>query len=84
MTDLTIPDFLAEQIQTIAEREHRSIPDVLASMVAQYAPEEQADDAQVEALHVMLGMFDDDVTDLSSTIRETMNTFWAEKNADSD
>jgi len=37
MTDLSISPELAEQLQAIAQREHRSLEDVLATMVAHYA-----------------------------------------------
>lgn len=38
MTDLVIPAPLAEQLRTIAEREHRPVTEVIEAMVKQYEP----------------------------------------------
>lgn len=75
MINILIPNELAEEIINLAQREAISVTDVLTRMVRQYAPSEPVDDAQVEALEAMIGMFDDDVTDMSTT---------SDANADSD
>ncbi len=67
MINLLIPNELAEEIINLAQREATSVTDVLTRMVRQYAPSEPVPDAQVEALEAMIGMFDDDVTDMSTT-----------------
>lgn len=66
----------------IAEREQRPVDDVLRSMVESYEPHPTAE--QNAALEAMLGMFDDDVTDLSTTVRETMKEYYQQKYGDSE
>lgn len=75
MINLLIPDELAEEIINLAQREAISVTDVLTRMVRQYTPPKPVDEAQVEALEAMIGMFDDDVADMSTTVRETMENF---------
>jgi hypothetical protein len=72
MTNLSIPDDLAERLQQLAQQEKRPIEDVLTSMVEVYTH-------QLSALIAMDGMFDDPITDLSTSIRETMGNFYKGK-----
>lgn len=75
MTVLTIPDELAKRLEAIAEREQRAVADVLADLVSRYMSNQESEDA----LMAMDGMFDDDVTDLSSTVRETLDEYYRKK-----
>jgi hypothetical protein len=70
MADLIIDDAILRRLQEIAKQENRPISDVLRSMVEQY-PEKPAE-SSAETLLAMDGMFDDDVTDMSITVREIM------------
>ncbi|MBA3873576.1 MAG: hypothetical protein H0X30_30965 [Anaerolineae bacterium] len=73
MTSLIIEDELAAQLTEIAADENRPLADVLRSLLELYSalpknsglltPSMTAN----EALAAMDGMFDDDVTDLSTT-----------------
>lgn len=62
MSDLIIRDALAQRLQEIAEQENRPVEAVLQTMVEQYRQPKN----RRAALLAMDGMFDDDVTDLSS------------------
>lgn len=84
MTNLAIPDELAEQLAAIAQREHRSIQAVLVSMMEVYVASDAAEQRRNEAFLTSLGMFEDDVTDLSTTVQETMDGYWKKKYGDSD
>lgn len=66
MSTLIIQDALADRLKAIAEQENRPVEAVLADLLDRYlaAPT----DEQIAALAAMDGMFDDDVTDLSTTI----------------
>lgn len=44
----------------------------------------QVTDAEVEATLAMIGMSDYGVMDMSTTVRETMDKFWRDKNDNSD
>jgi hypothetical protein len=76
-TNVALPDELARGLEEIARRENRPLAEVIASMVEQYAvpPAEEMDDF----VDPIIGIFDDDVTDLSTTVRETMDDYWRKK-----
>ena len=86
MTPLLLSDALVEQLQDIAEQEHRSVEDVLQTMIQQYTSETESqseaalsDDVSPnpDPLVGLIGLLDDDIqeTDLSSTVRETLKKY---------
>ncbi|MCK6581231.1 MAG: hypothetical protein L6Q98_24330 [Anaerolineae bacterium] len=60
---------LAQRLSELAERENRTIDDLVRTWLDQYVHREQS-------LAAMEGMFDDDVSDLSTSVRETMSNFY--------
>jgi len=77
MADLVIQDELAERLRVIARRENRPVEEVLAELLELYAAQLGASQKAVEPsssdpLAAMEGMFDDAVTDLSTSVRGTM------------
>lgn len=88
MTTLIIEDELAIQLSKIARSEQRSVEDVLRSALDLYSSlpqdEKLKSKTSKEALLAMDGMFDDDITDLSTTVRETMAAYYKKKYGDSD
>jgi hypothetical protein len=82
MVELTIDDELAARLESIAEREKRSVQDVLHTLVDQYegrSPDELSDEEYQKALDAFIGMIDDDITDASMTVRETMAEIYRRK-----
>ncbi|HMN14035.1 MAG TPA: hypothetical protein PKD55_17095 [Bellilinea sp.] len=77
MTQLVIEHELADRLQAIARRENRPVEEVLASLLEMYT-------AQSDALDAMDGAFDDPVTDMSTSIRETLNAYYRDKYGRSD
>lgn len=78
MATLEIQDeALFERLKAVAEQENRSVESVLATLLEFYT-------VKAEALRAMDGMFDDDITDLSTTVRETMYRFYKEKENDAE
>jgi predicted CopG family antitoxin len=73
MKTITISDDIAERLEKIAEREQRPLSALLEDYVTelenQFAKRVVAD----AAFASMFGMFDDDVTDMSTTVRETLD-----------
>ena len=69
MSKLIIEEHFAERLQDLAMREKRPVEEVLASLLDLYT-------ARADSLAAMDGMFDDDVPDLSATVRETMASFY--------
>jgi hypothetical protein len=63
MSDLHLPDSLTERIQAIAERENRSVEDVVARMIQHYptqpdAPQEEK--SSPDPLLGLIGLLDDE------------------------
>lgn len=76
----TIPELLEAMLAQYHPAEiTESAPDVPEAAPDTDADRDEVDDAQIEALNAMIGMFDDDVTDMSTTVRETMEKFWRQK-----
>lgn len=69
MPKLVIEEHLAERLQDLAKRENRPVEELVASLLDLYA-------AQADSLAAMDGMFDDNVGDLSATVRETMASYY--------
>lgn len=69
MGKLVIEEHLAERLQDVAARENRPVEELLASLLDIYT-------AQSDALAAMDGAFDDDVGDLSATVRETVGSYY--------
>jgi hypothetical protein len=82
MADLIIHTPLAERLRAIAEREQRQVEEVLTELVEQYESQSETnvnDEERAKALEEMIGMFDVDITDLSTTVRETMEAYYRNK-----
>jgi ribbon-helix-helix CopG family protein len=80
MTDLTLSDELVEKIRKLAQREQRTVEDVVTDMLHQYHPVGQSlplshdETPHPDPLVGLIGLLDDDIqkTDMSSTVRETL------------
>jgi|GEM_PF-1916896 hypothetical protein len=96
MTTLTVQEEFAEQLAQIAQRQQRSVDDLLAEMLARYVNSsleppvydddalELSDKSPKKPIEEYIGIFDDEITDLSTTTRETMKAYYREKYGDSD
>lgn len=96
MADLIIDDDLLQRLREIAQKENRPVEDVLRAMVKQYALQPDNSDqlqvmleayhtraAETDPLEALLGMFDDDITDLSSMTKEDVLEVYRKKYGDS-
>lgn len=96
MADLIIGDQeLVQRLRELAEHEQRSVEDVLRSMVNNYAVQPSGKEiqemldayharaAEVGPLEAFIGMFDDDITDLSSITKDDVMEAYRKKYADS-
>jgi hypothetical protein len=75
--NVTLPDDIARRLEEIARLENRSLAEVVSSLLDQY-PVPTDDDVQAID-DPIIGIFDDDVTDMSTTVRETMDDYWRQK-----
>jgi hypothetical protein len=65
---MTLPDLWVERIEAIARREGRTVEEVLNSLLEDYEPQQNVADS----IEDFIGVFDDDVTDLSVSVRQTL------------
>lgn len=60
---------LVQRLQALAAQEERPLDDILQGMLEQYMSRKQA-------FETMEGMFDDDISDLSTSVRETITSYY--------
>ena len=68
---------LVERLRAMAARENRPIEELLHALLDQYT-------RRREAFEAMAGMFDDDITNLSTSVRETIDTYYRQQDDRSD
>lgn len=84
MINITLPDDLAKRLEEIAEHENRPVEEIVASMVEQYRPQQHTQEESDAAFEAIFGIFHDDVTDMSTIVRETLHKHFQEKYGDPD
>lgn len=84
MVNIVIPDELAEQLEIVARRENRPVAKVIETMLEQYETHIQSEAEEPHPLDAFIGIYDDDITDMSTTVRETIQEHFQRKNERSD
>jgi hypothetical protein len=88
MVMINIPDDIAQELKAMAERKNRPIDEIAASYIRDGISSEKIEETHSqEAVHPLdsiLGMLDDDVTDMSTTVKETMREYYKNKRWKSD
>ncbi len=84
MINFMLPDEIARQLEEVAKIEKRPVEEVLVSMVKQYTPQPYSQEESDAAFESIIGIFDDDITDLSTTVSETLHKYFQDKYGDSD
>jgi metal-responsive CopG/Arc/MetJ family transcriptional regulator len=80
MLTVQLPDHLAKRLQEIAERENRSINELVTSLVEEsIAPDTSTIDESVDPFDAIDGILDYDITDMSTTVKETMREYFRKK-----
>ncbi len=89
MADYRIPGPLAERLRAIAEQEQRSVEEVLSDMISQYQP--RPEDSPVvrptsvaDALATREGMFDANMTALSTYMKKAIEDYFKDQDDDSE
>ena len=97
MADLVIEDQeLVQRLNDIAAKEQRPVEAVLRSLLDKYAVQPNASEeaqalldkyrqraAETDPLEAFIGFFDDDITDMSTTVRETLDNYYRKRYGDS-
>lgn len=84
MINIALPDELAKRLEEIARREKRPVADLIASWIEQEETDTTIEDAADDPITSIIGIYDDDITDLSTTVRETLQKYYQEKYGNSD
>ena len=70
MLTVQLPDHLAKRLQEMAERENRSVNELVTSLVEEYiAPDTSTADESVDPFDAIDGILDYDITDMSTTVK---------------
>lgn len=83
MVTITLSDKVAEKLEAIARQQNRDINEVAEAIIESYEPEVAAVGVD-DLITSIMGIFDDSVTDLSMTSRETLKKIYQEKYGHSD
>ncbi len=79
MSTISVSNEVANELEALARLEKRSVSDLIIDMLNQYREKSiQQEDAD-QAFLAMAGAFDDDLTDLSTSVRETMDRHFRDK-----
>ncbi len=79
MVELVIQEELAERLQAIAQRENRPLEAVLQSLLELYESLPNHPKTLIDPLDAFVDSLDTDLTDLSTTVRETMTEYYRKK-----
>ena len=79
MTELMVGEELARRLQQLATAEKRSVEALLRSMLDIYTTLPTLPEQARDAFAALEGMFDDEVSDLSTTVHQTMTDFYKKK-----
>lgn len=79
MVELVIQKELAERLQAIAQRENRPLEAVLQSLLELYESLPNHPKELIDPLDALVDSLDTDLTDLSTTVRETMTEYYRKK-----
>jgi len=82
MVNITLPDHVAQQLEEIARHENRPVAEVIEKMLQQYSPAQS--DERAPDWDSIVGIYDDDVTDMSTSVRETLQAYFQKKYANPD
>ncbi len=78
MAIIHISEKLAQAIEEVAKRENRPLDDVAGEVLEDhFLPEESV--AGMSALDALMGMFDDDITDMSSNVKDHLREYYRNK-----
>lgn len=79
MVELVIQKELAERLQAIAQRENRPLEAVLQSLLELYESLPNQPNELIDPFDTFVDSLDTDLTDLSTTVRETMTEYYRKK-----
>lgn len=79
MVELVVEEELVERLQAIAQRENRSLEAVLQSLLELYESLPNHPKELIDPLDALVDSLDTDLTDLSTTVRETMTEYYRKK-----
>jgi hypothetical protein len=79
MINISLPDDIAKRLEEIARREKRPVADVIATWIEQEEADKADQPTEYDPIESIIGIYDDNITDMSTTVRETLQKHFQEK-----
>ena len=76
MVSINLPEGVMAHLDEIARRENRAVSEVIETMITQYTPRSAQKSVDWS---LILGISDADNTDMSTSVRETLATYYHQK-----
>lgn len=84
MKTITLSDELADQLKELTTEEMQLIESEVKFILAQRRSSKPTQEEKDAALDALVGIFDDDVTDMSTTVRETLHRYFRDQHERTD
>jgi hypothetical protein len=81
MVSINLPESVKAHLDEIAQRENRDVVEVIENMITQYTPRSAK---KAIDWSLILGISDSEITDMSATVRETLDKYYQQKYGNSD
>lgn len=79
MENLLLPEHLIQKLEDIARQENRNVVEIITTMIEKYEQKTPSQQESDNAFKAIFGIYDDDITDMSTTVRETLQKYYQEK-----
>jgi hypothetical protein len=76
MVSINLPEEVKAHLDEIARQENRDVTEVIENMIAQYIPRSAKKPVDWS---LILGIGDPSITDMSTSVRETLDKYYQEK-----
>lgn len=76
MVSLNLPENVMAHLDEIARQENRDVIEVIENMITQYSPRSAKKPVDWS---LILGISDSDITDMSTSVRETLDKYYQQK-----
>ncbi len=84
MINIALPDELARQLEEVSRRENRPVAEIIKALLTDYESKLQPEQGDWHPLDAFIGIYDDDITDMSISVRQTIRDHFQRKNERTD
>lgn len=84
MASIFLSDDIVKRLEAAAQRENLTVSELLTDMLDQHILRTASQDEADAAFKSIIGIYDDDVNNMSTTVRETLQKYFQDKYGDPD